>query len=160
MEKKKRKKGKKEEEEEEEIEGKRKRKEDGEEKKKRKRWGKRKFEGVMLCIFFTRPPQKKPLYPHPPPLHLISRLLFYTALVTKRNDKKGCIRRSYMNGMIEADVIRNCFMVSHGITGLTLDLVTKRIFWVDPRVDVLETVSYYGQFRYKRVRLSVLSVYV
>ena len=52
-----------------------------------------------------------------------------------------------MNGMYQHDVIRGCAMLSHGITGLGLDYVSKRIYWVDPRVDVLETVTYYGQYR-------------
>ena len=53
-----------------------------------------------------------------------------------------------MNGMLHADVVRNCAGISHGITGLGIDYVTKRIYWVDPRVDVMETVTYYGQYRY------------
>ena len=74
--------------------------------------------------------------------------MFYTVLVTLRHgEKKGCIRRSFMNGMIEADVVRQCQGISHGITGLTLDYVNKRIYWVDPRIDVMETVTYFGQYR-------------
>lgn len=42
-------------------------------------------------------------------------------------------------------------------TGITLDLVTKRVYWTDSHFNLVETVTYSGLDRYCTLQIAILN---
>lgn len=43
-------------------------------------------------------------------------------------------------------------------TGITLDLVTKRVYWTDSHFNLVETVTYSGLDRYYNPQIAILNL--
>lgn len=43
-------------------------------------------------------------------------------------------------------------------TGITLDLVTKRVYWTDSHFNLVETITYSGLDRYYTLQLAILNL--
>lgn len=64
------------------------------------------------------------------------RLMFFT------NEKT--LERASMDGNLRKVIVSGH---TYQITGVTLDLVNTRVFWCDPKMDLIETVRYDGSDR-------------
>lgn len=51
------------------------------------------------------------------------------------------LERAFMDGSNRIELVKNRLGIPMGIT---LDIVTKRIYWSDSHFDTVETVTYHG----------------
>jgi hypothetical protein len=73
--------------------------------------------------------------------------LFYTDMGNPRNQRtQGAkIERAFMDGSMRQVIVKDKLLEP---IALTLDIVKKRLFWIDRKYDHLETCDYYGLKRF------------
>lgn len=65
--------------------------------------------------------------------------MFFTDMGTGSEPVK--LERAYMDGSNRAELVKNRLGIPAGIT---VDIVTKRVYWSDIHFDTVETVTYSG----------------
>lgn len=56
-------------------------------------------------------------------------------------NEKVKLERAFMDGSNRLELVKNRLGTP---TGITLDIVTKRVYWSDSHFDTVETVTYHG----------------
>lgn len=60
-------------------------------------------------------------------------------------DKQSKLERAFMDGSNRVELVKSRLGTP---TGITLDIITKRVYWSDSHFDTVETVTYNGLDRY------------
>lgn len=69
--------------------------------------------------------------------------MFFTDSGYNKDDVK--LERAFMDGSNRFELVKTRL---GSPTGITLDLVTKRVYWTDSHFNLVETVTYSGLDRY------------
>lgn len=70
--------------------------------------------------------------------------MFFTDMGISNQQTK--LERAFMDGSNRVELVKRGLGTP---TGITLDIVTKRVYWSDSHFDTVETVTYRGLDRYK-----------
>lgn len=73
------------------------------------------------------------------------RHIFWTIWVSQHNQYSGLIERANMDGSERIEIVSNNLL---GPMSITVDHVLKMIYWVDAKLNTLESADFQGLKRY------------
>lgn len=76
--------------------------------------------------------------------------MFFTDMGSNGEQMK--LERAYMDGSNRVDLVKTRLGIP---TGITVDIITQRVYWSDSHFDMVETVTYSGLDRSVTVLLNV-----